>query len=394
MCHSCLTWLSEPNRPWFKIGKLTLTILRAMIFIIFLILTGVYQVFTIKTSAKTTTYLSQLCLFLSLIYNWRFLLTILIFLVLVILNIVAKLIKLNELHLRSSKLLKRAIRSLNWSQLDWPCFLRLKYFLYYFDLIHYLVYFTSVLTVGIIEIQKESQSQPPVICFFMNGSVFLAHILIELYRIVQAQRVQSTIRDIFASDFKFSTKAKAMISENELGSMECASTSSCILTDTQHRALSHPKDMFKIKFTDAKFNQRGLNIVCGFHQTTIAAARSILTTSFRLSDDGMLGPGIYFANNYDITDHKRNQSTEGGAIFCAKIDMGKICLIENKSDNLDRRKQYNSKYLVHGGGDKYDEFVIYDESQIIEYTIVVEQEAIDNFRKTNKKPYCNCISFI
>jgi hypothetical protein len=49
---------------------------------------------------------------------------------------------------------------------------------------------------------------------------------------------------------------------------------------------------------------------------------------------------------------------------------------------------------VHGGGDKYDEFVIYDESQIIEYTIVVEQEAIDNFRKTNKKPYCNCISFI
>ena len=207
MCHNCLVWLSEPNRPWFKIGKLTLTIVRAIIFVIFLILTAVYQVFSIKTNNKTTTYLSQLCLFLSLIYNWRFLLTMLIFLLLIVVNIVAKLIKLDELKLRSNKLLMRAIRSLNWSQLDWPCFLRLKYFLYYFDLIHYLVYFTSVLTVGIIEIQIESQSQPPVICFFMNGSVFLVHILIELYRIIQAQRVQSTIRDIFASDFKFSPKA-------------------------------------------------------------------------------------------------------------------------------------------------------------------------------------------
>jgi len=394
MCNSCLAWLSEPNRPWFKIGKLTLTILRAIIFIIFLILTCVYQAFNIKTSSKTTTYLSQLCLYLSLIYNWRFLITIVLTIILILILIITKLTKFDAFYARVAPYLLRAIKSLHWSQLDWPCFLRLKYFLYYFDLIHYFVYFVSVLTIGIIEIQNESQSQPPVICFFMNGSVFLVHILIELYRIIQAQRVQSTIRDIFASDFKFSTKAKAMISENELGSMECASGNTCILTDTQHRALSHPKDMFKIKFADAKFNQRGINVVCGFHQTTIEAARSILTTSFRLSDDGMLGPGIYFANNYDITDHKARQGNNGGAIFCAKIDMGKVCMIENKNDNVDQRKQYNSKYLVHGGGDKFDEFVVYDENQIIEYTIVVEQEAIGNFRKNATKPYCNCISFI
>ncbi|RNA22703.1 hypothetical protein BpHYR1_036831 [Brachionus plicatilis] len=227
--------------------------------------------------------------------------------------------------------------ALHWSQLDWPCFLKLKYFTNY------------------------------------NRKI---------YRIVQAQRVESDIRDIFASDVNFSKKAVKLISEEQLGSRECVNLTECYLADCQHRAFSHPKEVFKIKFREASKNRRGINIVVGFHQTTIEAAKSILTSNFLTSKDGMLGPGIYFANNYDITEHKRNQSTEGGAIFCAKIDMGKVLEIRDKMDNRDVHKLYNS-------GEKFDEYVIYSNDQIIEYTIIVENLAIENFRKRD-----NCHKFI
>ena len=50
MCQKYLEWWSEPNKEWFKIGKLILTILRSLLFIIFLIVTAVYQAFNNKTN--------------------------------------------------------------------------------------------------------------------------------------------------------------------------------------------------------------------------------------------------------------------------------------------------------------------------------------------------------
>ena len=105
----------------------------------------------------------------------------------------------------------------------------------------------------------------------------------------------------------------------------------------------------------------------------------------------MIGKGIYFANNYDITEHKRNQSTEGGAIFCAKVDLGKVFEMSDKTDNRDLSKYFNSKYLHHAGGAQYDEFVIYSEEQITDYVIIVESKAIDSYRRRSEKNYCNCI---
>jgi predicted outer membrane repeat protein len=125
----------------------------------------------------------------------------------------------------------------------------------------------------------------------------------------------------------------------------------------------------------------------GFHQTTIEASRSILATGFKPSKSGMLGPGIYFATNYDATEFKRNQSTEGGAIFCAVLDMGRVREVVDKNDSLNYSKTYNSKYLRHGAGDAYDEFVVYSESQVVEYTIIVEQAAIDSYRAKNQRTF-------
>lgn len=396
-CEKILKWWNEPNKEWFKIIKVLLSVLKAILFIIFLLTSFIYQVVEFKSNNSNKHYLSELCLYLEIIYNWRFLLTILFAILLLILKILKILCSdlVSRFYLKLRKYLLKIIKALNWSQLDWPCFLRLKYYLYIFDIIHYLIYFISVVIVGSIEITKSNLNKPPIIAFYFNSLIFFLHIIVEIYRIIQAQRVQTTIRDIFASDFKFSKKAVSLISENELGSLECPNYSKCLIADSQHRAFSHPKEIFKIKFKPCNLNERGVNIITGFHQTTIQAARSILTTSFKPSTSGMIGPGIYFANNYDITDHKRNQSTEGGAIFCAKIDMGKVLEIHDKyNSNDDVSKYFDSKYLHHGAGDKLDEFVIYNEKQIIEYTIIVENKAIENFRKNTDKPYCNCIKFI
>ena len=383
---------NQPNKPWFKIGKLLLTIIRCILFMIFIIL----LMFSRALSSKNV---PTLCLYLILIYNWRFLFALLILFTIIILKVFKCCCCLGDaFYLSAKKKLHKLILDLFWKRMDWPCFLRLKYYFYIFDIVHYFAYLVSCIVVGTIQILNPNIYIDPIVVFFINIPLFLIHIFIEIYRVVQAQRVQSCIRDIFGSDVKFSSKALLMISEDQLGSMSCpnifGNNETCQIANAEHRAFSHPKDIFNANFVNCNYKQMGVNICIGFHQTTIAAAKSILTTTFRPSETGMIGPGIYFANNYDITEHKRNQSTEGGAIFCARIDMGKVYEIVSKDDQRDLSKFYNTKYLHHMGGEKFDEFVVYSHEQILDYVIIVENKAIENYRKTVQKPYCNCINFI
>ena len=381
-------WWNEPNKKWFKIGKLTLTILRSLIFVAF---TFALVVFKINIEPKLS--FPFLCLYLSLIYNWRFLISLLLVVLILLLKIYgcACGTSSDTCFIKLKKNLYKSFKAIYWSELDWPCFLRLKYYIYILNVAHYLIYLTSVVVIGLIQILTPSIYNPAVIIYFFNSGLFFAHVLIEIYRLVQAQRVQSTIRDIFAADVKFDPKALTMISEDQLGSLVCANYTTCMIADSQHRAFSHPKEIFKIKFTSCDYKQKGANIVIGFHQTTIESAKSILTTSFRPSPSGMIGKGIYFANNYDITEHKRNQSTEGGAIFCARVDLGKVFEMSDKTDNRDLSKYFNSKYLHHAGGAQYDEFVVYSDEQIVDYVIIVESKAIDSYRRRSQKNYCDCI---
>jgi hypothetical protein len=386
-----LKWYNNPDKRWFKLGKFVLTSLRAALFVAFVIVTVYY-----KTSMVIT---FPLIAFVALlIYNWRFIISSLLVLLIFLVKIFEILsyclcisMLTNRFLLAFKKKLKTSIVHLNWSQLDWPCFLNLKYYIYILDTVHYLLYLISVIVIFFVELFSFNSNLNLLIIFILNALLFTFHLVIETYRLVQANRVEHTIRDIFTSDVSFSKRAVALISEEQLGSLVCANLTHCFLLDTQHRAFAHPKDMFKVNFASVPFNKRGVNLVIAYHQTTIQAAKSILTTAFKPSKSGMLGPGIYFANNYEITDHKRNQSTEGGAIFCAKIDLGRVHEMYNKNDTLDYSRYFNSKYLHHGGGDLYDEFVIYNDNQIIEYTIVVEMDAINSYRDQNRKPFCNCI---
>ncbi len=392
LCKSLELFWSKPNKPWFKIGKLVLTFIRCILFIIFIILLIFCRVLSSKKEPV-------LCLYLILIYNWRFIFALAILFILILIKLLKCCCCVTSVfYVNAKRKLNKLILDLFWYRVDWPCFLRLKYYFYIFDIIHYFVYLVSCVVVGIIQILNQDLYNGPIIVFFINVPLFLMHIFIEIYRIVQAQRVQSCIRDIFGSDVKFSSKALLMISEDQLGSMSCANifgtNETCQIANAEHRAFSHPKEIFKGNFVNCNYKQMGVNICIGFHQTTIEAAKSILTTSFKPSKQGMIGPGIYFANNYDITEHKRNQSTEGGAIFCARIDMGKIYEIVSKDDQRDLSKSFNCKYLHHMGGEKFDEFVVYSHEQILDYVIVVENKAIENYRNTVQKPYCNCINFI
>lgn len=74
--------------------------------------------------------------------------------------------------------------------------------------------------------------------------------------------------------------------------------------------------------------------------------------------------------------------------------MGRVFEIDSKYDESDVSEFYDSKYLHHQGGKQHDEYVIYDEDRIIEYTIIVEQEAIEDYRYDVEKPYCNAIMCI
>ena len=407
-------WWHEPNKEWFKLAKFGLSVMRAMLFIAFGVVILVQQLAakiadhekdkTAAAANSTTAFVPLICLYVSFIYNWRFLVSLVILAALAVYCLCVCCCWFFScccMHTHSSVVstLRKLLRTLHWSSLDWPCLLRLKYYLYIFDIVHYLAYLVSALVIGFVQLDEANAMRADataVDVFMFNSLLFAAHIGVEVYRVVQAQRVQRIIRDIFSSDVKFDRRAVMMIAEDQLGSLVCPSGEyHCASTDTQHRAFAHPKEVFKRPFAKVSRGVRGLNIQIGFHQTTIEAAKSILTTSFRASPAGMIGPGIYFANNYDITEHKRNQSTEGGAIFCARIDMGRVCEIHDKNDNrADMSAKYDSKYLHHTGGDKYDEFVVYDPSQILEYTIVVESDAIENYRRASRRTCCcGCINY-
>lgn len=393
------TWLKDPNKSWFKLWKFVLSMLRGLLFLIFLILAlHLYRQNILDKSATTTFKFPIVCFIALLIFNWRFIIS----LILVVCMIIVKITEIiccclcvgcltNRFLEKFINILKKLLIILNWSQLDWPCFLNLKYYVYILDTMHYLTYLIAVVVIFFVELFALDSNFYLLIVFIANCFLFIAHLIIEFYRIVQSKRVEQTIRDIFTSDLSFSRKAVAMISEDQLGSRVCVNFSKCQLIDSQHHALSHPKDVFKKIFDSVPYNKLGVNLTIGFHQTTIDAARSILTTGFKPSKTGMLGPGIYFANNYDATDHKRNQSTEGGAIFCAVLDLGRVLEIQDKTYSGNYSKYFNSKYLHHGGGEVYDEFVVYRESQVIEYTIIVEQEAINSYRERHTKRFCNCI---
>lgn len=221
-------WLQDPNKSWFRLWKFILTLFRGLLLLVFAVL-ALY--FFCQNQDFVFPKISFICL---IIFNWRFIIS----LVLVILLLLVKLVQIigmclcvgyvtNRFLVRFNKLLKSTLKALNWSQLDWPCFLNLRYYIYFFDALHYIIYFVAVLVVFFVELFSLNANFPLLVVFLLNDVPFLMHITIEIFRIVQSKRVEQTIRDIFSSDLKFSSKARAMISEDQLDSYVCVHFTRC-----------------------------------------------------------------------------------------------------------------------------------------------------------------------
>lgn len=250
-------WLKDPNKSWFKLWKFVFSMIRALLLLIFLVL-AFY--FWIQNRNYSFPYVAFICL---LIINWRFIISLIIIIIILIIKLI-QLISLcfcvglitNGFWEPVIKLFKSILVSLNWSQLDWPCFHNLKYYIYYLDALHYLAYFIAVLVIFFVEYFGRNTNTTLLIVFIVNLAPLFGHMFIEVLRIVQAKRVEQTIRDIFNSDVAFSDKARAMISEEQMGSSTCVHLSECKLIDSEHRASSHPKEIFTQTFKDVPFNKR------------------------------------------------------------------------------------------------------------------------------------------
>ena len=121
-------------------------------------------------------------------------------------------------------------------------------------------------------------------------------------------------------------------------------------------------------------------IVVGFHQTSHVAAYSIAKTSLKPSEDGWIGPGIYFATSLNHTQFKANQF---GAYVCAQVDLGKTQRINNPKV-WRSVAQCDTVYYQHPSG--ADEFCVRNPQQIRSWIIVIDDDPNVRFlRQRNMK---------
>lgn len=111
----------------------------------------------------------------------------------------------------------------------------------------------------------------------------------------------------------------------------------------------------------------------GYHQTSVRFAQQIIESNFQPSSTGMLGPGIYFAINYNATEGKAKNK---GACFVALINLGRVEEISVRpiERNPPIQDGYDSKYYHHENGPENDEFVIRNAYQILRYVVVVDKQ--------------------
>jgi hypothetical protein len=115
----------------------------------------------------------------------------------------------------------------------------------------------------------------------------------------------------------------------------------------------------------------------GFHRTKAQSALFIAHSDFRRSTaiPQMLGFGIYFARSIKNTLGKARFQ---GAIIAAEIRMGNVKEVTQEElytvKNTDRwHPEFDTVYYNHEN-DQRDEFCVYDETQILKWIIVIDEQ--------------------
>ena len=290
-------------------------------------------------------------------------------------------------------------KKLLWDLTDYPCFKKLRYGTLIFDCARYGLFALSVPIFAGVDfgyvVKTLTGLHAAALSFYMVYFVaFALHFFIELARLIQARKVQLEILDVFGSDELFSPKCKAIFTKSQYGLFACSSLDNkCDALEPEHILKCHMNYMRRPALKEAGFNEEGVNVAVGFHRTSIDAMVAIKDSKMKPSerDNLWLGHGIYFANNLEATSFKAVGTSDKplGAIICAKVDLGRYKTIEHefliangrqniRLDQL-RSERYNSVYLFHGEESK-DEFTIPDAERIVEYVVMVEENAIAEYR--------------
>lgn len=100
-----------------------------------------------------------------------------------------------------------------------------------------------------------------------------------------------------------------------------------------------------------------------YHETSPAAARSILATGFRPGHTGYCGAAIYFYGRPNVPSTKLGPSSQRGAVIEAKVDLGTMAHLDSTCDGADAvRRRYDSATFNPGDGDEY---VIFSKARVI-----------------------------
>lgn len=237
-----------------------------------------------------------------------------------------------------------------------------------------LLLVTFSLGVFIATQRKSGGNVAPVVCFFLQCLPLAVILLVNVIRFRRNRKVSARVRDIFRVEDNVNVR---VFYEDIIGGKECPFGNDCENTYAEHRVKYHKdNEVFKLK----EFKEYH-NIVVGFHQTSIENVKLIIKSTIRPSSEGWIGSGIYFATNFAATENKANNK---GATLVAKIHLGKVEELQDRPATrsaIGIANGYNSRYLHHDKGPKFDEFIIRDASQIEEYVVVVSKSAVKEYRE-------------
>lgn len=240
------------------------------------------------------------------------------------------------------------------------------------------VYLLSSIVFGIFLVSRRKPGgNVSLFIIYLGFSIpLLVNLAVDFLRYIDTREASKDDSEIFKKVDK-SKKCTKVFYRSTINCRSCRDENNCKNTEPEHRVKCHTtKDIFTLPNFDARGYQ---NIVVGFHQTSIRNAAKIIEDDFIPSSSGMLGPGIYFATNFDATDNKANNF---GAIFVAQINLGRVEELDKQSRSGPIKAGYQSKYYHHRDGPEKDEFIVRDSSQIIKYVMVADKNKINEYHKS------------
>eukprot|EP00445_Apocalathium_hangoei_P024712 CAMPEP_0203924950 /NCGR_PEP_ID=MMETSP0359-20131031/64664_1 /ASSEMBLY_ACC=CAM_ASM_000338 /TAXON_ID=268821 /ORGANISM="Scrippsiella Hangoei, Strain SHTV-5" /LENGTH=253 /DNA_ID=CAMNT_0050853275 /DNA_START=46 /DNA_END=807 /DNA_ORIENTATION=- len=151
----------------------------------------------------------------------------------------------------------------------------------------------------------------------------------------------------------------------------------------------------KLRRAMASYSGGSSNRIKGYHRTDGESAGQIMSTTFRCSDRGMLGKGIYFATKPEDVEGK---AAHTGPVLECEVDVGRVKYVDSYARDLSRTtlaslnsEGYDCIYTraSRGGIVSRDEFCIFDPARVRVIGTMLSETPMDNIKMLGKCPGFN-----